>query len=144
MPTRADEGVWAGHFVAWILALVATLAALFIGEIMGQTPCVLCWYQRIAMFPLVATLGVGIYLGDKNGPLYSLPLAASGALIAAYHTALFYGFIPETIQPCSATGPSCSDAAMTIFGFVPLPVLSLTTFAAIVFLLVLTLRRSRS
>lgn len=142
MPTKADARSWTWLFTAWVLALVATLGALFVGEVMGQTPCVLCWYQRIAMFPLPVILGVGIYFGDKNGPFYSLPLAVSGALIAAYHTALFYGFIPESIRPCTATGPSCSDAAMTIFGILPLPVLSLLTFAAIVFLLVLALRRS--
>jgi len=39
-------------YLAWLIALTATLGALFIGEVMGRTPCVLCWYQRIAMFPL--------------------------------------------------------------------------------------------
>jgi hypothetical protein len=30
-----------------------------LGEVMGVLPCVLCWYQRIAMFPLVIILAVG-------------------------------------------------------------------------------------
>ncbi|MBO9588800.1 disulfide bond formation protein B [Devosia sp.] len=130
-------------FIAWGLALIATLSAIFIGEVMGQTPCVLCWYQRIAMFPLVVTLGVGIYLDDGRAPLYSLPLALGGLVVSSYHTTLFYGLVPETIQPCAATGPSCSDAAMTVFGYLPLPVLALATFLSITILLALALRRPR-
>ena len=49
---------WNSLFIAWLVALAATLGALFIGEIMGQVPCQLCWYQRIAMFPLALILGV--------------------------------------------------------------------------------------
>lgn len=37
---------------AWLVATLATAGALFIGEVMLMTPCVLCWYQRIFMFPI--------------------------------------------------------------------------------------------
>ena len=49
---------------AFIIALVATLGALFIGEVLGQMPCTLCWYQRIAMFPLVPIIGLSIWRSD--------------------------------------------------------------------------------
>lgn len=52
--------------LAFLLALTATLGALFIGEVMGQTPCTLCWYQRIAMFPLTAILGVALHEGSDE------------------------------------------------------------------------------
>jgi disulfide bond formation protein DsbB len=42
--------------LAFLIALAATLGALLIGEVLGQMPCTLCWYQRIAMFPLVPIL----------------------------------------------------------------------------------------
>ena len=48
-------------YLAWLIALTATLGALFIGEVMGRTPCVLCWYQRIAMFPLALILGLASF-----------------------------------------------------------------------------------
>ena len=35
---------WALLLLAWLLALTATAAALFLGEVMGMAPCVLCWY----------------------------------------------------------------------------------------------------
>lgn len=126
---------------AWLIALVATLSAIFIGEIMGQTPCLLCWYQRIFMFPLAIILGVGSYLSDAKIWRYALPLAAIGALIALYHTLLYVGVIPEGITPCTRTGPSCASADMTVFGSVPLPLLSLAAFSAIAGLLITTARR---
>lgn len=118
-------------YLAWAIALVATLGALFIGEVMGQTPCLLCWYQRIAMFPLALLLGVACFKGDLGVRRYALPLAFAGAAVALYHSALYLGLIPEPVTPCTRTGPSCTDANMTILGGVPLPVLSLLAFAAI-------------
>jgi disulfide bond formation protein DsbB len=119
---------------AWGIALVASLAVLFVGEVMGQQPCVLCWYQRVAMFPLALLLGIAAYRGDYGIWRYALPVAAVGLLIAAFHSLLYYGIIPKAIEPCGA-GPSCTSADMTIFGFA-LPVLSLIAFAAISALLV--------
>ncbi|MEG0947549.1 MAG: disulfide bond formation protein B, partial [Comamonas sp.] len=48
---------WTLLMLAWLLATVATLGAMFLGEVMGMTPCVLCWYQRIFMFPIAIVLG---------------------------------------------------------------------------------------
>lgn len=132
---------WSWLFAAWLVALVATLGALFIGEVMGQAPCVLCWYQRIAMFPLVVTLGIGTFRNDWNAVLSSLPLAVIGFGFALFHTLVFYGLVPQAIQPCTAAGPSCSGAAMTLLGFAPLPVLSLLAFTLIIICLVPTSRR---
>ena len=43
--------------LAWTVATSASLAVLFIGEVLGQTPCLLCWFQRAFMFPLAIILG---------------------------------------------------------------------------------------
>ena len=127
---------FAALYTAWAIALAATLGALFIGEVLGQAPCHLCWYQRIAMFPLALILGLAALSGDLGVRRYALPLALIGGLVAVYHSGLLLGIIPEPIVPCSRTGPSCTDANMTILGL-PLPVLSLLCFAAIALLLFL-------
>ena len=127
---------FAALYLAWAIALGATLGALFIGEVLGQVPCHLCWYQRIAMFPLALILGLAALSGDFGIRRYALPLALIGGAVAAYHSGLFLGIIPEPIVPCSQTGPSCTDVNMTILGL-PLPVLSLLCFAAISLLLIL-------
>ena len=131
---------WSLLLMAWGIALVSTLAALFIGEVMGKTPCVLCWFQRAFMFPLVVILAVGCYTSDFGVWRYALPVTFVGWLIALYHSLLYFGVIPESIKPCGA-GPSCSSADMTIFGSVPLPLLSLVAFTLIAVLLVLIRRR---
>ena len=66
--------------IAFLIALAATLGALFIGEVLGQMPCTLCWYQRIAMFPLVPILGLSIWRGDGMARAYALPLVLAGVV----------------------------------------------------------------
>jgi disulfide bond formation protein DsbB len=121
-------------FLAWLVALAATAGALFLGEVMGKPPCVLCWYQRIAMFPLVLVLGVGLYDGDVRGARYALPLAWVGWGLALYHCLLFWGVLSEASSPCRQ-GVSCADADQQAVGFVPIPLMSLIAFTAILGLL---------
>jgi len=117
--------------LAWLIALCATLGALFIGEVMGQTPCTLCWYQRIAMFPLALMLGIACSIKDVNIWKYALPLALIGAGVALWHSLLYAGIIPEPIVPCSRSGPSCTDANMLLLNSIPLPYLSLLSFISL-------------
>jgi disulfide bond formation protein DsbB len=146
--TGRDEHPAAGPafaplFLAWLVALASTLGALFIGEVLGQTPCLLCWYQRIAMFPLALILGIACLRGDTAIARYALALAAAGLLLAGWHVSVYAGLLPTEIEPCGA-GPSCRSADMTVFGFLPLPYLSLGAFAAIGALLLIVQRRHSS
>jgi disulfide bond formation protein DsbB len=122
---------------AFVIALAATLGALFIGEVLGQMPCTLCWYQRIAMFPLVPIVGLSIWRADGMARPYGLPLAAAGLMLAGWHSGLYSGWIQEAVTPCAKTGPSCTDQAQTILGL-PIPYLSLIAFGAILSCLVLS------
>lgn len=128
---------WLWIFLAWLIAMVSTLGALFLGEIMGYAPCVLCWYQRIAMFPLVFVLAAGLFPFDPRVVRYALPLAVAGWLLAMFHLALVAGWIPENIRPCQADVP-CSDVVVVWFGFVTIPLLSLLSFSMVVGLLLFT------
>ena len=74
-----DPAIWRLLIAAWIVAMAATLGALFIGEVMGQAPCVLCWYQRAFMFPLAVVLAVACFMSDARAWRYALPLAAGGS-----------------------------------------------------------------
>jgi len=138
---RHDAG-WLMLFAAWAVALSATLGAIFVGEIMGQTPCLLCWYQRIFMFPLAVILGVAALRADGGAFYYGLPLAVPGGAFAAYHSLLYADILTEAMRPCTQNGPSCTDAAMTLVGL-PLPYLSLMAFVAITVLLFFS-RRTQS
>ncbi len=121
---------------AFLFALAATLGALFIGEVLGQMPCTLCWYQRIAMFPLVPVLGLALWRGDGMGRVYGLPLALAGVGLATWHSGLYAEILPAPVVPCTQDGPSCTGDAQMIFGL-PIPNLSLIAFVAILACLIL-------
>ncbi len=120
-------------FLAWLVALGATLGALFIGEVLHQTPCVLCWYQRIAMFPLALILGIACLRDDLSIGIYVIPVALAGTAIALWHSLIYFDIAPAAIVPCEQ-GPSCQGANMEVFGL-PIPLLSLGAFAMIILLL---------
>lgn len=144
MNVVALDTSWSALFAAFAVALVASLSVLFVGEVMGQAPCNLCWFQRAFMFPLAIVLGIAAMRGDAEAATYGIALAACGWLVAAVHSLVYAGIVPERIQPCTASGPSCSSVDMTILGGVPLPVLSLAAFTAIIVLLLLSRRRPAS
>ena len=130
----AESVSWKLIFISWLIAMVATLGSLFFSEIMELIPCELCWYQRIFIYPLAIILLIGLHPLDTGVVRYALPLAIIGLLFTVYHTLLFYGLIPENLQPCRE-GVSCTDDSMVLMGFLPIPLLSLAAFIVIITLL---------
>lgn len=135
--TRAAESAWLLVFACWVIATMSTLGALFFSEIVELPPCVLCWYQRIFMFPLVLLLPAALFPFDRRIVRYALPLSLIGGLIALFHVLLVAGYIPEDIKPCTQ-GVPCSETQLEWFGFLTIPLLSLLAFLAISALLILT------
>ena len=123
-------GAWNFLFAAWLVATTSVLGALFLSEVVGIAPCVLCWYQRVFMFPLVAVLAVGLFPLDPKVLRYSLPLVAGGWLVALFHVLLTEGVIPPRLSPC-VSGIPCSQVEVEWFGFVTIPLLSLLSFTTI-------------
>ncbi len=117
-------------YVAWVIALLATVGSLFFSEVMGLPPCVLCWHQRVAMYPLVLIIATGIVLRDARMMSYALPLCLAGLAVAVYHNLLYYGVIPETLTPCTQ-GASCTERQIEWLGFVTIPLLGLASFVAV-------------
>ncbi len=117
-------------YLAFVQALAAMVGSLYFSEVVGIVPCVLCWYQRILMYPLVAILAVGIARKDKGLPFYVLPLSVPGFLIAFYQHLLQVGVISESLAPCTL-GVSCVTKYWSLFDFITLPLLSAVAFALI-------------
>ncbi len=140
MPEKQSDRNWIILFLCWLLAALSTTGSIFFSSVMEFAPCVLCWYQRICLFPLVIILGAGLLSSEKHVVKYSLPLALVGWSIALYHTLLYSGIIPESIQPCSQ-GVSCTEEYIDLFGFITIPMLSLLSFSTIIALLLILQRR---
>jgi disulfide bond formation protein DsbB len=123
-------------YAAWIMALLSAAGSLFFSEVMDLPPCVLCWYQRIAMYPLVLIIGIGIITEDARCKVYALPLALIGLALAVYHNLVYYGVIPESLTPCTQ-GASCSERQIEWFGFITIPLMGLAAFLVISAILII-------
>jgi disulfide bond formation protein DsbB len=116
---------------AWIVSLAALAGSLYFSEVRHLPPCLLCWYQRILMYPLTILIPIGIIKKDKHLPLYVLALAIPGVLVALYHTLLQYGVLPHSLGPCVA-GVSCTTQQILWLGFITIPLLSCLAFLMII------------
>ncbi len=117
-------------YAAWTIAVLSTAGSLFFSEVMEFAPCVLCWYQRIAMYPLVIILGIGITLRDPRMKTYALPFGIAGLALAVYHNLLYYGVISQALTPCTE-GVPCTEVQLEWLGFITIPLLGLGSFAAL-------------
>ena len=116
-------------YIAFTQAAISILGSLYYSEVLHLTPCLLCWYQRIAMYPQVLIIGAAIVKEDKNVMWYGLPLAIIGWIIALYHNLLMYNIL-ESAETCSG-GVSCTDIQVAYLGFITIPFLSLVAFTVV-------------
>ncbi|PTA69175.1 disulfide bond formation protein B [Deinococcus arcticus] len=128
-------------YLAWVVSLAATLGSLYFSEVRQFNPCILCWFQRIFMYPLAIVLGVAALGADLRVRRYVLPLAGIGLLIALYQNLETWGVVRAplacTINPAASCGTpwpvwglgSPLNTVLTI------PVLSMIAFALIIALL---------
>jgi disulfide bond formation protein DsbB len=129
--TLSRQAVW----LAWGVAAVATIGSLYFSEIADYLPCRLCWYQRIAMYPLAVVLLVGALLRDRRVTLYAAAFPLIGAAISIYH--IYIEVNPEAESAACRAGVPCSTRWIDEFGYVTIPVMALSGFVLIGALLVL-------
>ena len=117
------------HPIGWalVVALIAMSGSLYFSEVVHLVPCSLCWYQRIALYPLVIIIGCGIVMRDSRMRNYALPFCLIGLAISIYHNLVYYRIIPESLAPC-AQGIPCTSRQLELFGFVTIPLMSLAAF----------------
>lgn len=127
---------WNLLFFTWILATSGTLISLFFSEIVQLPVCVLCWYQRIALYPLVIMLPLALFPFDVSIIRYASPLVIFGWFVALFHVLVVAEIIPEAAQPC-VQGIPCSETHFNLLGFINIPVMSLITFSLLGVLLFL-------
>lgn len=124
-------GYW--RWSAFGVAAIAMVGSLIFSESIGYVPCTLCWYQRIAMYPMVVIFGVDLLGGEGRTRRYALPLAVVGLAISAYH--YFIQVFPAADQGVCASGVSCSARYVEEFGFVSIPFMAGAAFALIIAIL---------
>jgi disulfide bond formation protein DsbB len=121
--------------LAWAVALTCTLGSLYLSEVAKFPPCILCWYQRIAMYPLVVVLGIAAIRRDRTVGWYAVPLAGIGLCISVYHY-LVERFPDSVSFSCSADVP-CTTVWVWKFHFLSIPGMAGIGFATILTLVLL-------
>lgn len=126
----------------WGQALVALLGSLFYSEILGYTPCDLCWMQRIFMYPLVVIYGVAAIKKDLSIALPGLILSGIGALVSIYH------YLIQKLAAFQSIGDVCGEVPCNLqyvnyFGFITIPFLAATAFIVIFTLHIVLLVQNR-
>ena len=119
---------------AFGIAAVATGGSLIFSEAYHYTPCELCWYQRIAMYPLAVLLGIAAVRRDLDVRRYALPLAGVGAAVSTWHVLVQRVPALAGTTSCEATAP-CTGIWVEALGVLTIPTMAGMGFLAIVALL---------
>jgi disulfide bond formation protein DsbB len=143
-PARRTRSLVWGYelWLAFIVAAVATGGSLFFSEIANFVPCELCWFQRIAMYPLSLITLLAAVANDHRVARYLLPFPVVGAGVAVYHILVERHVVGQT-QTCQISAPGgCASRWIEEFGYVTIPTLALTAFAlAFAFVLLAALEK---
>ncbi|HEX2154870.1 MAG TPA: disulfide oxidoreductase [Acidimicrobiia bacterium] len=121
------------RWLAWMVAAAAMIGSLIYSEIYHFEPCRLCWFQRIAMYPMAAVLLVGAIRRDPSIRLYGLPLSVIGLAISIWHYTI-QNFPSLEGGSCDPANP-CSAKLVDMFGFVSIPFMAGAGFLLITVLL---------
>lgn len=126
-----------GLYFSWVIACLATLGSLYFSEFRHLEPCHLCWYQRIAIYPLAVILGIAAWRQFLQIIPFALPLVFFGLGLAVYQVLIqeIPGWHP--IDLCGA-GPSCSTKQVIAFGFLTIPMLAVVGFICLATVLIST------
>jgi disulfide bond formation protein DsbB len=142
---RSTPGPWTelvetvgpiGMTLAAVIGLVATGGSLYLSEVAHFTPCRLCWYQRIGMYPIPLLCGLAALRRDRRAWPYPLALALGALPISIYHV-LLERFPSLETGVCEAANP-CTIVWVRHFGAVTIPFMAASGFLAIAATMVLT------
>lgn len=133
-PTRHAIGSLAeehGRTSAWLVAAIATAGSLWFSEAAGFPPCELCWYQRIAMYPLVVVLGIRALRphGSRDLRTAGLALVGLGLAVNLWHVAI-EAFPGLDSGSCAADVP-CTVRWVEGMGTFTIPRLATVAFALV-------------
>jgi disulfide bond formation protein DsbB len=128
-------------FISFFVATGGFLGSIVYSEVVGFSPCVLCWVQRLFLFPQVVLLGSALWWSDKNILKYTYRLSILGALVSLYHSYTSLG--GHSFTPCTAVGGDCAKVYVFEFGYITIPMMALTVFVVLILTFIASKRKSR-
>ncbi len=110
--------------LGFAVSLLGIAGSLSYSNIVGFPPCILCWWQRIFIYPNLILFLVALKGRDHEVFKYVLPLSSIGGIIALYHSYIHLG--GSSITPCTALGSACAKVYVLSYGYITIPMMSLT------------------
>ncbi len=139
--TKLRQQILAQDYFLWIkliglISIISTLGALTYQFVYATEVCILCWWQRIWMFPIEIMVGVSLWYRVRVAHIMTLISSAIGLFFAGYHYYYhFLGFVlgRSVSLPCDLGGllPACTESPILIFGFITIPFMAVVAFLAI-------------
>ncbi|MDB5254883.1 MAG: disulfide bond formation protein [Candidatus Nomurabacteria bacterium] len=126
------------HIILRVIFGAAVLSSLIYSNYFNFEPCLLCWYQRIFIFPAAILLFTDDIRKSLLLQRQVLLLTAGGFLIALFHN--YISIFPQSGIDACGTGPSCLKLYVSQFGFVTIPLMSAITLLAGILITVLVMR----
>ena len=131
-----QHGLWIG----FALTLVGSALTLYYSEVLGLAACIMCWWQRICLYPQIVILGFAALKKDRNAALSSMALSVIGACVALYQHLLQMGV--TSAAPCNAIpGTDCAARFLFEFGYITFPLMAATLFAFLIVLMLFVRRK---
>lgn len=113
------------------ISAASTIGSIIYSEVVGFPACILCWIQRVFMYPQMFLFGLALWRKERTIAPYLFLLSIIGGAVALYQWVkdmfLWYG---HTTLPCPAiTGlPSCDRLYVQEFGYITIPMIALNAF----------------
>ena len=117
--------------IGLFISAASTVGSLIYSEVVGFPACILCWIQRVFMYPQMFLFALALWRKEKMIAPYLFLLSLLGGAVALYHWVkdmmLWYG---GTTLPCPAIMglPSCDRIYVQEFGYVTIPMIALNAF----------------
>src|SRR5205814_867353 len=112
------------------IALLSTLGSLFLSEVVKFQPCILCWYQRVMMYPQAILYYIALMRQERFLKPYTIALSLIGMVVGIYQW-IIQRFPGSLYVPCSTNefGVSCVKGYHFTLGYISYPLVAATAFA---------------
>lgn len=123
LPTIA---LWATTKIRAIF-LASAISSLIYEYVFLYPPCLLCWYQRLAIFAIAILSFTGNLQKSALLRTQIAIMALFGTAVAVFHNII--DIFPTGLDACGSAGPSCLARYVYEFGYITIPMMSLTILA---------------
>ena len=110
--------------IGFLISLGAIAGSLFYSEVLGYEACLLCWWQRVFLYPQLVLFAIALWKNERSVFAYSVVLSVFAGVIAAYQSYVYMG--GASLLPCTAAEGGCSKIYVKEFGYITIPMMSLT------------------